>query len=100
MSNHAERLLDDLQQLVAQFEELAKSSLGGAEAHVGESAERLQAGIRRARERLERFEKEFGRGLKDGAHAAEHYVREQPWKAIGIAAAAAFLLGLLAARRD
>jgi ElaB/YqjD/DUF883 family membrane-anchored ribosome-binding protein len=100
MTGHAERALDDLQKLIGQFEELVKSSLGGAGEHVGETSERLQAAIRRARDRLASFEKELGRDFGDGAQSAEHYVREHTWTAIGIAAAAAFLLGLLAARRD
>jgi ElaB/YqjD/DUF883 family membrane-anchored ribosome-binding protein len=100
MSGHAEHVLDDLQQLVAQFEELVKGSLSGAGEHVGDTSERLQAGIRRARDRLASFEKELGREFGDGARAADRYVRDHAWTAIGIAAAAAFLVGLMAARRD
>lgn len=104
MSGQAERVLDDLQQLIAQFEELVKGSLSGAGEQVGDTSERLQAGIRRARERLAGFEqelgREFGRELGDGARAADRYVRDHVWTAIGVTAALAFLAGLLAARRD
>jgi ElaB/YqjD/DUF883 family membrane-anchored ribosome-binding protein len=34
------------------------------------------------------------------ARAADSYVRDNAWTAVGIAAAAAFLLGLFAARRQ
>src|ERR1700690_755792 len=100
MNGHAERVLDDLQQLIAQFEELVKGSLSGAGEQVGDTSERLQAGIRRAREGLASFEKELGREMGEGARAADRYVRDHAWAAIGITAAAAFLFGLLAARRD
>jgi ElaB/YqjD/DUF883 family membrane-anchored ribosome-binding protein len=100
MSGHAERVLDDLQQLVAQFEELVKGSLGGAGEQLGDSSERLQAGIRRARERLAGFEKELGREFGDSARTADRYAHDHVWTAIGMAAAAAFVLGLMAARRN
>jgi ElaB/YqjD/DUF883 family membrane-anchored ribosome-binding protein len=100
MDGHAERVLDDLQLLIGQFEKLMKGSLSGAGEQVGDTSERLQAGIRQARERLASLEKELGQEFGDGARAAEQYVRDHAWTAIGITAAAAFLLGLLAARRD
>jgi ElaB/YqjD/DUF883 family membrane-anchored ribosome-binding protein len=100
MSGHAERVLDELQQLVKQFEELVKGSLGGAGEQLGDTSERLQAGIRRARERLASFEKELGREFGDSARTADRYVHDHVWTAIGVAAAAAFLFGVLAARRD
>jgi len=99
MSGHAERMLEELQQLVAQFEELAKGSLGGAGEQLGDTSERLQAGIRRARERLASFEKELARELGDSARATDRYVHDHVWTAIGVAAAAAFVFGLMAARR-
>jgi ElaB/YqjD/DUF883 family membrane-anchored ribosome-binding protein len=103
MKGHAERVLEDLQQLVAQFEELVKGSLSGAGEQVGDTSERLQSGLRRARERLASFERELGREFGEfgaSARAADQYVRDHAWTAIGIAAAAAFLVGLIAARRD
>src|ERR1041384_1107875 len=39
------------------------------------------------------------RARSAGAAAADDYVRQSPWIAVGIAAAAGMLIGLLAARR-
>ncbi len=39
------------------------------------------------------------RHAKDAMTAGDSYVREQPWQAVGIAAAAGLLVGFLAARR-
>jgi len=100
MGGHAERVLDELQQLVKQFEELAKGSLGAAGEQLGDTSERLQAGVRRARERLASLERELGRQFNDSARATDRHVHDHVWTAIGVAAAAAFRIGLLAARRD
>lgn len=49
-----------------------------------------------ARERLASTGTELRRGARDAALATDDYVRDQPWRAIGLGAAAGVLLGLAA----
>jgi ElaB/YqjD/DUF883 family membrane-anchored ribosome-binding protein len=100
LSNPKETVVDELHKLIAEFEGMAKSALAAAGQQAGGVAEELSAGLKTARERLTEFEQDVGHELKHGAHAADRHVRERPWMAIGIAAAAAFLIGVAVARRD
>ncbi len=73
-----DKLVDELQKVMAEFEVLAKSAISAAGEHAGDVAHEV----------------------KLGAHKTDSYIHDRPWMAIGIAAAAAFLLGVALARRD
>jgi ElaB/YqjD/DUF883 family membrane-anchored ribosome-binding protein len=94
-----DKLVPELQKLLADFEALAKSALEAAGEQAGKAAEELGSGLAQARERLTDLEKDAAHGVRHGARRADSYVHDRPWMAIGIAAAAAFLLGVAAARR-
>jgi ElaB/YqjD/DUF883 family membrane-anchored ribosome-binding protein len=81
MSGESERILDDLQKVLVEIEAVVKATLGNAGERASDGAEKLHSGLNRAR-------------------AADSYVHKNAWVAIGVAAAAAFLLGVFAARRD
>lgn len=98
MSN-TERTLNDLNKLIGDIESLFKGAAGMAAEQVGEAGEKLSAGLAEARERLEAVEDKLKDGVRQGARRADRYVRDNPWPAIGIAAAAAFVFGLVLSRR-
>lgn len=99
--NASEQVLGDLQKVIGEFEDLVKTIVGAVGEKAEDATEELQANLNRARERINDFEKHAGAGFKQGARAADRYVHENAWTAVGVAAAAAFLLGVLAAsRRD
>ena len=81
-------LIDGAEALVA-----ATADLG--EEKVADLRESLKAELEAAREQLERLEID----LKDRASGVDDYVHENPWQAIGVAAAAGVLVGALAFRR-
>jgi ElaB/YqjD/DUF883 family membrane-anchored ribosome-binding protein len=99
MNTINDKLVRELQSLMTDFEALAKSALSAAGEQAGNAAEELGQGLARARERLTEFERDAVHGVRHGARKTDGYVRDRPWMAIGIAAAAAFLLGVVAARR-
>jgi ElaB/YqjD/DUF883 family membrane-anchored ribosome-binding protein len=75
-------------------------ALVAATADVGEGKivdlrESLQAELEAARDQLEKLETD----LKDRATSIDDYVHENPWQAIGVAAAAGVLVGAIAFRR-
>jgi len=96
----SERALDDLQKIMSELEELVKVTLSGAGEQADEAARRLSDGINRACDQLAAFEQSCGREFKHGVRTADRYVHDTIWVAIGIAAGAGFLLGMLVARRD
>lgn len=71
MSFDTGQLKDDLQQIAREFESLMKSTLGA----IG------------------------SREFRHGARVADRYVRDNTWAAVAVAAAAAFLVGVLMMRR-
>lgn len=75
-------------------------ALVAATADVGEGKivdlrESLQAELEAARDQLDRLEID----LKERATSVDDYVHENPWQAIGVAAAAGVLVGAIAFRR-
>jgi ElaB/YqjD/DUF883 family membrane-anchored ribosome-binding protein len=94
-----ERLMTDLKAVIADAEELLALSAD----QVGEAAvklrERIQARLARAREQLTAAQASALERAKAAGQAADHYVHEKPWHAVGIAAAVGVVVGLLIGRR-
>jgi len=94
-------LLDGLESIVQQIDQLGRSVAGGLGAKAGEAGEEMSASLQSARERLEQIEQDLKHTLKHAAKSTGRYVKDHPWPAIAIAAAAGFVVGaLLASRRD
>jgi ElaB/YqjD/DUF883 family membrane-anchored ribosome-binding protein len=74
MTSTNEAAMDELRQLKAEFETLAKAALAAAGQQAGGVAAELNAGLQSARDR--------------------------PWLVVGMVAVVAFLLGVAVARRD
>jgi ElaB/YqjD/DUF883 family membrane-anchored ribosome-binding protein len=95
MNDQVSELLDGLRRALADFAELAQAASAAGEETKGEIAARVKGALSEVREKLDHVE----RSLAHGARTAEHYVRENPWLAIGGIALIAYLLGSLS-RRD
>ena len=94
-----DKLVADLKIVVADAEELLRATAS----QVGEKAvaarERIQASLASAKIKLTEAERAALEKAKQAAKEADEYVHEHPWKAVGIAAAAGLVLGLLIGRR-
>lgn len=93
------KLLDDVRSVLNNTEELLASAGDNGSEKARELHQKLQTNLKLAKARLLDAEKAALGRAKEAAKATDHYVHENPWKAIGIAAAIAFLLGLLVSRR-
>lgn len=97
-----EKLLDEFDAVVSETEQLLKS-ITGSGGKMGEMTgamrEKLEQNLRDAKERLLALEEKVVRQGKVAAQAADDYVHENPWQAIGIAAGIGFVLGMLLNRR-
>jgi ElaB/YqjD/DUF883 family membrane-anchored ribosome-binding protein len=94
-----DKLLADLKLVVNDAEELLKLTAGQAGEKVAAVRDRVQRELDQAKVRIVALEDRALRQTKAAAHATDAYVHENPWKAVGIAAGAGFLFGLLMARR-
>jgi ElaB/YqjD/DUF883 family membrane-anchored ribosome-binding protein len=92
-------LFNDLKTVVKDAEELLKATAGVAGEKVAAARERAEASVRSARERLSTAQEEVIERTREAAEHADEYVHRNPWQAVGIAALAGLVIGLMASRR-
>jgi ElaB/YqjD/DUF883 family membrane-anchored ribosome-binding protein len=94
-----EKLVSDLKVVIADTEELLRATTGVAGEKVGELRDRLSVRLRDARDRVVDMEHAMVDKTKAAARATDDFVHDQPWKAVGVAAALGLALGVLIGRR-
>lgn len=94
-----DKLVADLRLVVTDAEELLRATASQAGEKVSAARERIQASLASARIKLTEAERAALEKAKEAAKEADEYVHEHPWQAVGIAAAAGLVLGLLIGRR-
>ena len=94
-----EKLVSDLKVVISDAEELLRATAGAAGEKAGELRERIANRLRDAKERLQDAEAALVDKTKAAARATDDFVHEQPWKAVGVAAALGLALGVLIGRR-
>ena len=94
-----DKLVADLKVVVADAEELLRATASQAGEKVAAARERIQASLASAKVKLTEAEQVLLEKSKEAAKAADEYVRENPWQAVGVAAAAGLVLGVLISRR-
>lgn len=94
-----ERLVNDLKAVISDAEEMLHLTADQAGEGAVRLRERVQARLKSARERLTELQASAVERAKAAGQAADHYVHEKPWHAIGAAAAVGVVIGLLIGRR-
>ncbi len=94
-----EKLVADLKVVVADAEELLRATASQAGEKVSAARERIQASLATAKVKLTEAERALLEKSKLAAKATDEYVRENPWQAVGAAALAGLVLGVLISRR-
>ena len=93
-----EKLMQDLRVVVADAEELLRATAGQAGEKVSMARERIQESLAAAKERLAVMQESVIAKTRQAAKATDEYVHENPWKAVGIAAGAGLVVGMLISR--
>ncbi|GFE78576.1 membrane protein [Steroidobacter agaridevorans] len=94
-----DQLVADLKTVMEDAEALLKATSTLTGEKVQEVRARAEESLRQAKVRLSEVEEEAMRRAREIADAADEYVQENPWQAVGIAAGVGLVLGLLLARR-
>ena len=94
-----EKLVTDLKVVISDTEELLRATAGAAGEKVSELRERLGVRLRDTKERVLDLEAALIDKTKAAARATDDFVHEEPWKAVGVAAALGLALGVLIGRR-
>jgi ElaB/YqjD/DUF883 family membrane-anchored ribosome-binding protein len=103
MNNEAsinrEKLLQDFKIIVADAEELLRATASVAGEKAAVARERIEDSLHRAKVKLAEAEDVVLNSTRQAARVTDEYVREYPWRAVGIAAGVGLFLGLLIGRR-
>ena len=94
-----DKLMADLRLVVADAEELLRSTAGQAGEGAAELRDRVQASLAGARAGLADAQEAAISRARAAGRAADDYVHDNPWRSIGIAAGFGLLVGLLIGRR-
>lgn len=94
-----DKLMADLKTVVDDAEELLRATAGQAGEKVAAARARAEDSVRAAKARMQEMKGDLLAQTREMAESADLYVRENPWRAVGIAAAAGLVLGLLISRR-
>ena len=94
-----DQLVSDMKAVIADAEALLHATAEAAGEKVGALRTRAQQTLTEAKAKLAQLDDDMVRQAKDAARTADRYVRDNPWGAVGIAAAAGVVIGLLISRR-
>lgn len=94
-----QQMLTDLKAVVADSEELLHATAGAVDERAAAARARISESLRVAKAKIDQLDAEMLDRIKDAAKATDDYVHEHPWHAVGIAAAAGLLLGVVIAKR-
>ncbi len=83
-----DKLMHELKNVVGDAEDLLKATASQSGEHITRIRARAEGSVRAARARM-----------KDSAEMLDDQVRDHPWSAVGIAAGAGLLLGILLGRK-
>jgi ElaB/YqjD/DUF883 family membrane-anchored ribosome-binding protein len=95
----AQKLMDDLRAVVSDAEALVAATAGEAGGQTESARKRAAESLAHARARLQALEQQAKERVTAAVHEADHYVHENPWQSIAVAAGVGALVGFLLARR-
>ena len=90
-----EKLAADLRTVISDAEELLQLTSSQTGDKVAELRARMSDNLRIARHKLEDVEAAIRDRARQAARVTDDYVHDNPWKAIGVAAGAGLVIGLL-----
>ncbi|HWV18571.1 MAG TPA: DUF883 family protein [Rhodocyclaceae bacterium] len=103
MSNDAQvnkdKLIADFKVVIADAEEILRVTAGQAGEKMADLREKAQARLSDAKYKLAEAEAIVVDKAKAAGRAADDYVHDNPWRAVGIAAGVGLVVGLLIGRR-
>lgn len=94
-----DRLIEDFKKVIGDAEELLKITANETGGKISAVRARTEENLREVRRKLETMEDDLITQTRAAASATDQFVRENPWQAIAVAAAAGLLFGMLSGRR-
>lgn len=89
----------DLKSVIRDIQTLLKAAASSGTELAGSAREQLESALLKLQARLVEVEKAATARAAEAGKAADTYVRENPWRAVGAAAGIGLIVGLLISRR-
>lgn len=99
MRTTRERLVDDFAEMLTEAEELMKRAASETGERAKDLRSQVEAKLIAAKGRLQELQGDAVDSAKAAARYTDDYVHDNPWQAIGVAAAIGLLVGLALTRR-
>ncbi|HMO46451.1 MAG TPA: DUF883 family protein [Rubrivivax sp.] len=96
---HREKLMSDLRTVIGDAEEVLRVTADQAGAGASDLRVRMQERLQQAKIRLQDLQDSAVARARAAGHAADDYVHDHPWRAIGAAAGLGLIIGMLIGRR-
>lgn len=94
-----EKLMSDLRLVMADAQELLRSTASQAGEEAVSARAKLQESLRAARGHISDAEAAVVEKARQAAHATDEYVHENPWKSVGAGFSVGIIIGMLIGRR-
>jgi ElaB/YqjD/DUF883 family membrane-anchored ribosome-binding protein len=94
-----DKFVTDMKTVISDAEDLLRATASQAGDKIGVARERFQESLYQAKVKLAEAEALVTERAKQAARYTDEYVRENPWRAIGVAAGIGLVLGLILSRR-
>jgi len=94
-----EKLVTDIRAVIADAEDILKATADQTGEKIANLRARIQDRLLDARIRLSNAEEVLVEKTRAAARAADDYVHDNPWQAVGIGAGVGFLVGFILGRR-
>lgn len=94
-----EQLMADFKVVIADAEALLKATANQGDEKIAEIRAKAEDSLRIAKVRMAETQAELALKAREAAKAADVYVHNNPWEAVGVAAGLGLLIGLLMSRR-
>jgi ElaB/YqjD/DUF883 family membrane-anchored ribosome-binding protein len=99
MRTTREKLVDDFAEMLTEAEDLMKRAASETGDRAKDLRSQVEAKLLAAKSRLQEMQGDAVDSAKAAARVTDDYVHDNPWLAIGAAAAVGFIVGLLMNRR-
>jgi ElaB/YqjD/DUF883 family membrane-anchored ribosome-binding protein len=94
-----DQLVDDFSAVLDEAEDLLQKSSKESGERARDLRDQVQAKLLSAKVRLQEIQDDAVDRAKDAARATDDYVHDNPWQAVGVAAAIGFIAGMALSRR-
>jgi ElaB/YqjD/DUF883 family membrane-anchored ribosome-binding protein len=99
MQPTTDRLMKDLRAVVVDTEELLKATANQTGERIEKVRARAEESLRNARTRVQAASQDVQAAAQDAMREVDSQVRQNPWTAVGVAAAIGLVMGILIGRK-